>query len=178
MADRGWLSVSLPYVTSAASDAWQAEAAAGGGVGSQRLLEVAEVAAPAEVAAAFGVERGTVVVVRRRLMLLDDRPVELTDSYYPLAIARGTALATPQKIRGGAVTLLAELGYRPGRTVEDVYARAPTAEEREALALGGHRWVLGLTRLITTEDGTPVEVSVMIMVADGRRLRYETKIGD
>lgn len=173
MADRGWLSVSLPYVTSAASDAWQAEAAAGGGVGSQRLLDVAEVQAPAEVAAAFGAGPGAAVVVRRRLMLVDDRPVELTDSYYPLAIARGTALARPQKIRGGAVTLLTELGYRPGRTVEDVYAREPTDDERQALALDQHRWVLGLTRLIMTEDGTPVEVSVMTMVAEGRRLRYE-----
>ncbi|SCL38215.1 UTRA domain-containing protein [Micromonospora pallida] len=176
MADQGWLSVSMPYVTAGASDAWKAEAAAGGGVGSQRLLEVAEVVAPAEVAAALGVEPGGMVVMRRRLMLFDDRPVELADSYYPLAVARGTALAEPKKIRGGAVALLTELGYRPRHTAEDVYAREPTDEERKVLALGGHRWVLGLTRLLTAEDGMPVEVSIMTMVAEGRRLRYEMAI--
>ncbi|BCL15039.1 UTRA domain-containing protein [Micromonospora sagamiensis] len=176
MVDKGWLSVSVPYVTPGGSDSWKAEAATAGGVGSQRLVEVAEVVAPAEVAAALDIEPGGTVVVRRRLMLLDDRPVELTDSYYPLAIARGTALAEPRKIRGGAVTLLAELGYRPCHTVEDVYAREPTDAERKALALDGHRWVLGLTRLLTSGGGLPVELSVMTMVAEGRRLRYEMSI--
>ncbi|MFI6821267.1 UTRA domain-containing protein [Micromonospora sp. NPDC050187] len=73
----------MPYVTTGAAEAWKAEAAAGGGVGSQQLLGAAEVVAPAEVATALGVEPGAMVVVRRRLMLLDDRPVELTDSGRP-----------------------------------------------------------------------------------------------
>ena len=63
MSDRKWLSVSMPYVTPGTSDSWRAEAATAGGVGSQRLLEVAEVVAPAEVAVALGEEPGGVVVV-------------------------------------------------------------------------------------------------------------------
>ncbi|HWO68322.1 MAG TPA: UTRA domain-containing protein, partial [Umezawaea sp.] len=56
----------------------------------QRLREVAEVEPPREVAEALSVAEGELVVVRRRVMSLDGRPVELTDSYYPVAIARGT----------------------------------------------------------------------------------------
>jgi DNA-binding GntR family transcriptional regulator len=181
MSDRTWLSVSMPYVlpTSAGQDdVWAADAAQQGGVGTQRLLEVAEIVPAAEVAEALRVEPGTPVVARRRLMLLDDRPVELTDSYYPTSIARGTALAEPRKIRGGAVGLLAMLGYEPGLVREDVYTRMPDEAEQRVLDLSGQDWVLGLTRLLSTREGVPIEASVMTMVPHGRRLRYEMTIND
>ncbi len=175
----GWTSVSMPYVVPRVDDApepWATEAAAHGGVGTQRLLDVAEVDPPPEVAEAFQAVDGIQVLVRRRLMLFDERPVELTDSYYPLHLARGTALAEPRKIRGGAVSLLAELGHRPRMATEDVRARRPTATERALLDLASDEWVLSLTRLLTTDAGVPVEVSMMTMVAEGRRLRYQVAI--
>ncbi|MDG4794883.1 UTRA domain-containing protein [Micromonospora sp. WMMD1082] len=179
MSGTEWLSVSMPYVLprpERQADAWAEEAARQGGVGTQRLLNVGEVMPTGQVAEALGVEDGEPVVARQRLMLLDDRPVELTDSYYPVSIARNTALAEPRKIRGGAVSLLADLGYRPGRVREDVYTRQPDAVERRLLDLVDREWVLGLTRVSSTEQGRPVEVSVMTMVPWGRRLRYELSI--
>ncbi|MBO4204732.1 GntR family transcriptional regulator [Micromonospora echinofusca] len=179
MGHPGWVSVSMPYVAPRADgqpEPWGAEAARHGGVGTQRLLAVAEVVPPAEVAEALRVEDGATVVVRRRLMLLDDRPVELTDSYYPTTIARSTALAEHRKIRGGAVGLLTELGHRPRHACEDVCARRPTEEERAALALPAGDWVLTLTRLLSTASGQPIEVSMMTMLAEQRRLRYELMI--
>ncbi|MGN9774915.1 GntR family transcriptional regulator [Micromonospora sp. H33] len=181
MNGRPWLSVSMPYVhpqSPGQEDVWAADAAQQGGVGTQRLLEVTETMPTTEVAKALQLEAGTPVVVRRRLMLLDDRPVELTDSYYPLSIAQGTALAEPRKIRGGAVGLLAELGYAPGLVREDVYTRVPDEDERRVLGLSGREWVLGLTRLLSTRGGVPIEVSVMTMVPQGRRLRYEMSISE
>ncbi|SCE71137.1 UTRA domain-containing protein [Micromonospora purpureochromogenes] len=174
-----WLSVSMPYVVPRSpqdGDAWAEDATQQGGVGSQRLLEVAKVVPAVEVAEALQVQPGALVVVRRRLMLLNDQPVELTDSYYPASIASGTALAEPRKIRGGAIGLLAELGYRPGQVREDVYTREPDAAERRLLNLTGQDWVLGLTRLLSTRQGVPIEASVMTMVPQGRRLRYELTI--
>ncbi|MDG4790739.1 UTRA domain-containing protein [Micromonospora sp. WMMD1102] len=153
-----------------------AEAVAKGGVGSQRLLNVGEIVPEAEIAEALEIGVGSHAVVRRRLMLFDGRPVELTDSYYPLPIAQGTALAEPRKIKGGAITLLGELGHLPVQVREDVYARRPSETERETLGLSDHEWVLGLSRLSKTADGRPVEVSVMTMVPWGRRLRYELSI--
>ncbi|MFC8849286.1 MULTISPECIES: UTRA domain-containing protein [unclassified Micromonospora] len=78
--------------------------------------------------------------------------------------------------RGGAVSLLAELGHRPRRATEDVRARRPTATEGTLLDLTSGEWVLSLTRRLTTDAGVPVEVSMMAMVAEGRRLQYQVAI--
>jgi DNA-binding GntR family transcriptional regulator len=168
-----WTSVSMPYVSGHRGDAWGVEAAEHGGAGTQKLLSVDEVAASATVADMLGLDPGEPVVVRRRLMLFDDRPVELVDSYYPATIAQGTRLADPRKVPGGAVALLADLGHPPRRVREDVSARFATPKERTALQLDDPSCVLLLSRALITENDLPVEASVMTMVADGRRLRYE-----
>lgn len=170
----GWTSTSLPYVITrgdGSGDPWAEEAAQQGGTGTQRLVEVVEAPASPDVAALLGVTEGEPVVVRRRVMLLDGQPVELTDSCYPTAIARSTRLAEPRRIKGGAVTLLAELGHRIDQVREDVSARMPSAEEREQLVLGDGP-VLVLVRQ-SLSDGVPVEASVMRMAAAGRHLRYQ-----
>src|SRR5436305_1117472 len=115
-----WTSVSAPYVTPRASgDPWMQEAAQHGRTGTQRLREVLTIPPPPAVAEALDLQPGKPVVVRRRVMLLDNQPVELTDSYYPATIAGGTPLAEHRKIPGGAVTLLASLGYRTRPAQED-----------------------------------------------------------
>lgn len=172
-----WISVSTPYLTPRADgqpDAWTDETAQHGQSGSQQLLEVAEVSPPKHVAEALSVPDGEMVVLRRRLMLVDDQPVEITASYYPLWLAAGTALTERRKIRGGAVTLLAQLGHQPRHVQEEVAARPPTVEERELLALDGEPPVLVLRRIVKSDR--PVEVSVMTMIANGRRLRYELTV--
>lgn len=168
-----WTSVSMPYVSAQGGDVWGAEAAGHGGTGAQKLLGVEEVPASTMVADMLGVAPGEPVVVRRRLMLFDDHPVELVDSYYPAIIARGTRLGEARKIPGGAVAFLAGLGHLPRRVREDVSARLATPDERIALRLDDPSCVLLLARTLIAENELPVEASVMTMVADGRRLRYE-----
>ncbi|RSM87616.1 UTRA domain-containing protein [Kibdelosporangium aridum] len=168
-----WTSVSMPYVSGEHGDAWAAEAAQHGGRGTQQLLAVDELTASASVAGVLGIDPGQSVVVRRRLMLFNDQPVELIDSYYPATIARDTRLAETRKIPGGAVALLASLGYPPRRVREDVSARLATPEERTVLHLDDPSCVLVLSRALITDNDLPVEASVMTMVADRRRLRYE-----
>ncbi|KOV85066.1 GntR family transcriptional regulator [Nocardia sp. NRRL S-836] len=170
---RSWTSVSMPYVSGQRGDAWGAEAAAHGGVGTQRLLGVEEVPATETVAGMLGLQQGEPVVLRRRLMLFDGRPVELVESYYPAAIARDTRLAEPRKIPGGAVALLADLGHPPRWVREDVSARLATVDERSVLRIEAVSCVLLLARSLISDNDLPVEATVMTMVADGRRLRYE-----
>ncbi|MFD9223632.1 GntR family transcriptional regulator [Streptomyces sp. NPDC060064] len=175
-----WVSTSMPYLTprkEGQPDAWGAEAASRGHRGRQRIVHAGEVVAPPEVAELLGVAEGTDVVVRRRIMYLDDQPYELTDTYYPAPIARGTRLAGTAKIPGGAVTLLAELGHIGVRVREDVIARMPRAEEREALQTGPVEPVLQLTRTTLDGDDRPIQVDRMTMPADRQRLRYEIRIG-
>nr|WP_206325846.1 MULTISPECIES: UTRA domain-containing protein [unclassified Streptomyces] len=152
-------------------DAWTGEAARRGRRGGQRLLQAGEVTAPDAVRAALGLPAGAQVIVRRRLILLDDLPVELADSYYPLSVAAGTPLAEPRKVPGGAVTLLKELGYVGADVVEDVSAGLAAEEERVHLGLAEGSAVLRLLRLTRTADGAPVEASLMVMPA-GRHLTY------
>jgi DNA-binding GntR family transcriptional regulator len=170
----------LPYLTprlAGQGDAWAAEAAARGRRGAQRILHAGEVPAPAEVAELLGVPEGEPVVVRRRLILLDDRPSELTDTYYPAAIAAGTRLAGTVKIPGGALTLLAELGHVGALVREDVTAGMPDDEEREALGTAPGEPVLRLVRLTLDRDDRPIQADRMVMPALRQRLRYQIRIG-
>ncbi|MFG1824658.1 GntR family transcriptional regulator [Microbispora bryophytorum] len=179
MREQKWASVSTPYIQphrAGQADAWAKEAAQHGRKGTHRLGEVAEQPAPPDIAERLQLAPGDQMIVRRRIVLLDDQPVELADSYYPAAIARGTRLAEPRKVAGGAVTLLAELGYEPRHAEEDVHARPASADERQALGLDEHGWVLVLTRTLRAMNGRPVEVSVMKMNPQGRYLRYETTL--
>ncbi|GLY49254.1 hypothetical protein Lesp01_29100 [Lentzea sp. NBRC 102530] len=163
----------MPYVSGRHGDAWGAEASAHGGVGTQKLVSVDAIPAPASVARMLGLTPDEQVIVRRRVMLFDDHPVEITDSYYPATIARGTRLAEARKIPGGAVALLADLGYPPRHVREDVSARLADPHERAVLHLDARSCVLLLARTLFTEKDLPVEASTMTMTADGRRLRYE-----
>jgi len=99
-----WFSVSMPYVTPRARgelEHWAQEATQHGQAGTQRLHEVVVINPPDLVAGALRTPDGELVVVRRRVILLDGRPVELADSYYPVPIARGTDC--PRRARSPAV---------------------------------------------------------------------------
>lgn len=172
-----WTGSSTPYIESGQGDAWGKEAAQRGRSGTQRILSANEEPAPHAVADALDLKPGTPVMTRQRLILLDDQPIEVARSHWPTEVAKGTALAGTGKIQGGAVTLLAELGYRPGTVTEDVQTRPPTREEAEALQLADNsEWVLTLTRTITTPDGRPYEVSVMVSPGRIGRLHYAMEV--
>lgn len=176
MSDAQWTGASAPYISPNQGDAWGKEAAAQGRTGTQRILFAGEVKAPAEVADALGVQQEQAVIMRRRLILLDGTPVELADSFWPLAVAAGTALASPGKVQGGTPTLLANLGYEPASVTENVRTRPATPEELEALAMADpSEWVLTLRRTVTDGSNHPYEV--FVSVAPGRfgQLNYSMK---
>ena len=179
MSASKWVSTSMPYLTpreKGQGDAWSADAAAQGRRGTQRIVHAEEVPAPAEVAGQFRIAEGEPVVVRRRLILLDDEPNELTDTYYPADIARGTGLAGTAKIPGGAVTLLASLGHAGVLVREDVTAGMPDEDERHALRTAQGDPVLRLTRLTLDRDDRPIQLDRMVMPALRQRLRYGFRI--
>jgi DNA-binding GntR family transcriptional regulator len=175
-SDDAWIGDAQPYLTprrEGERDAWSSEAAARGHRGTQRLLAVEEVDPPSAVRDFFGMGPEEKAVVRRRLILLDGEPVELADSYYPTRIARGTQLAEAGKIRGGAVTLLATMGFTPEDSpLEDVAAEIASPSHCEALGLRPGSPVLILTRFTRSTTGEPMEVSVMTMT---RHLRYRQR---
>lgn len=130
-----------------------------------------------DVAALLGLSVGDAVVVRRRIIEFDGEPCELTDTYYPAHIARGTRLAERGKIPGGAVSYLAQRGHIGVRVREDVTARMPSPEEREMLRMDRDEPVLRLSRVTLDGEGRPIQADLMVMPAQRQRLRYEIRIG-
>lgn len=156
---------SEPYLAAGQGDTWAAEAAARGQVGTQRLLNASVVDATEEVRTALGLGAGEQVVVRRRLILADEQPVEIATSFYPASFAESTPLARPEKIKGGAVAVLAGLRRAPTDVVEAVTARWPTADEASTLQADDHEPLLVLSRTNLDQTGTPVEFAVNVSVA-------------
>lgn len=170
-----WTSSSTPYLRPqrvGQSDAWTQETA---GRGTQRLAEVGKVTPPADIRSALALEDGEAAIIRRRVILLDGAPVELADSYYPERVAAGTALAANAKIKGGAPTLLAGMGYSAVRVVEDVEARGATVEEAATLEIQPGEPVLTLLRASLDVSGNPFEAALMVMRGP-RRMRYEMRV--
>ncbi|MGK5641003.1 UTRA domain-containing protein [Streptomyces sp. URMC 126] len=180
MSAQRWESESARYLVPRGHgrpDAWAEEAAERKGRGGQRLLEAGVVTPSGDVARALELADGESAVLRRRLVLLDDAPVEIVTSHYPGRIAEGTPLAGPGKIPGGAVTFLAELGYLAKKVEEGVGCRMPTADERALLRLGEHEPVLVVSRLVLADGDVPTEVCEMVMNARNRTVRYRMRIG-
>ncbi|MEV7466420.1 GntR family transcriptional regulator [Streptomyces kronopolitis] len=152
---------------------WLTEAAKRGGHARSELLEVAEVTPPADAAEALGLPDGETALLRRQILLVDDEPVELVKSYYPLDIAHGTAMTERRRIKGGTPTLLAELGHPPRRSVDRVSARVPTQEQYEALRLPSSLPVLRTLRVVYTDGERPIEVTIMAKAGHLHELQYE-----
>lgn len=152
---------------------WLTEAAKRGGRAHSELLEVVEATPPSDAAEALGLPDGGTALLRRQILLVDDEPVELVKSYYPLDIARGTAMTERRRIKGGTPTLLAELGHPPRRSVDRVSARVPTQEQYEALRLPSSLPVLRTLRVVYTDDERPIEVTIMVKAGHLHELQYE-----
>lgn len=165
MADPRPTSTSNPYVTPQQGNAWANEAAARRRRGTQQLLHVGSVDVEPNVIQALDLADGERAVVRRRLLLEDDQPVELADSYYPERIAGGTALAEHRKIKGGAVRVLGELGHAPAEVTDHLNARWPDSFEQFTLRIGEKEPLLVLTRISRDASGRPVEYAIMRAVA-------------
>jgi GntR family transcriptional regulator len=142
---------------------------------SYKILNVSEVEAPANIAAALGEDRA---IRRERLMLRDEAPVELSRSYYPLSLAAGTPLAGRGRIRGGAPAVLAELGHPEREWTDRVSTRPPTTEEAELLDIPEGVPVFRQFRTVFSDDGRPVEVSVLIKPGHLYELMYRQPVAD
>lgn len=165
------------YLVPGSGDTWAQAVAAAGGRGTQRLRSAGRVNPPDWVAESLDTPPAKSVIARRRTMYLNDRPVELTDSYYPLAVAADTALERPGRIPGGAITLLAELGYTAHHADEavDLDAR-PTADEATLLNIARDAHVVRIRRVVRTAAGAPFEAMEIVMIPAGRVLHHRALV--
>jgi GntR family transcriptional regulator len=142
-----------------------------------KIVEVGEAVPPEDIADALGLEVDESAVMRRRVMLLNGvEAVELTDSWYPLGLARGSALASERPLRGGSPAELSRMGYESDHCTEEVTARMPTSEEVRTLSLGAGVPVLRILRTVFTGDDQRIEVMSMVMAGDRYKLFYELPV--
>ncbi len=176
---RPWRVVSSRYLSVPSEgepDRWTTEGAADGRRADQRITFVGEVDPPDDVADSLRLPEAAKAVVRKRVMLFDDEPVELADSYYPAELVRGTRIMDRRKVPRGVRAVLADLGVTPLHVLEVVYTRMPTPEESRALHLSMGVPVFHVVRTVLSEDDRPIEVDVMILGGDRNRLEYELPV--
>jgi GntR family transcriptional regulator len=87
-------------------------------------VEVGSAQAADHVRAFLALDDSAEVVRRSRRFVLDGKPVLVSVSWLPAAIAGGTAIEQPDTGPGGTYARLAETGHAPDRFREDFCAPA------------------------------------------------------
>ncbi|WP_031226141.1 GntR family transcriptional regulator [Streptomyces roseochromogenus] len=153
-----------------------AEAAAQGLRAEQRILSVERVPAPAEIAERLGTPASTPVIVRRRVFLIDDEPMQLADGYYPAELFAGSPVEEPRRIAGGVSALIEDragpVKQRIMRFVEDLDIRMPTPSEVDTLHIPPGVPLARVLRSTWVQDGRVVEVLDSRVPCDRHRFQY------
>ena len=140
---------------------------------SRQMLFVGRVPMSPPAARWLHASPGDDVAVRRRVQLLDGKPVILSTSYYPLWIAAGTRLESPEALPEGPDELIESLGYRFARGVEVFSAHMPTPEEIELLELHAGVPVVHLWDVDYDPDGKPLQAAHDVYAGDKHEFAYE-----
>lgn len=158
-----------------AVDAWCAEVASQGRRAAE-TVEVSIVVPPEHVADRLQLARSeNLVVVRKRVRYVDNKPYQLADSYFPEELVRGTPLMEPRSVSapGG---LLAAIGHPQARCVDEIKVRMPTIVETERLRLTSGTAVAEITRTGYSGDGKPLRVMITVAPGDRQLFIYEINV--
>jgi GntR family transcriptional regulator len=140
---------------------------------ARQVSTVDELPADGEVAAHLGIQAGTPVVVRRRIMYADDEPLQFGDSYYPVDIVRDSKIMNPADIAEGTDQVLEDLGHVPTRYEDEITWRMPAPDETDKLAIAAGTPVGRLLRTTFDQNERPIEVYIVILPADRHVLLYD-----
>jgi GntR family transcriptional regulator len=142
------------------------------------LVQAEAIKPPAVIARRLDIGNNEEVLIRKRHMFADERPVQLAASYIPLPIAGSVQLAFPDTGPTGIYERLAERGYHVARFAEEIESRRPSEEEADFLRIGATQHVLEVTRLTYDRVGRALEVTVNVFPSQLWRLSYEWSADD
>src|SRR5260370_3939022 len=111
------------------------EAIAQGQEPSRRMLEIGRGRVPADIADWLQCPPGEEAVIRSRLQLLDNVPAVVSMSYYPLWLAAGTRLESPEALPEGPDNLIADLAHAFARGEQRPTPRMPSPQDAPLLCL-------------------------------------------
>jgi GntR family transcriptional regulator len=121
------------------------------------VAEITE--APDHVAFGLGIEPGAQVVRRQRLTYRDNRAVELSTSWYPVALLdKAPRLVDHDRIHEGTIAYIEAVTGRRGRLARDrMLARLAYDEECVVLSLPNPSAVLVIYHLVYDMEDRPLE---------------------
>jgi Transcriptional regulators len=140
------------------------------------------------IAARLAIKPGDDVMHTRYRFLADEFPIQVSESWEPLAITGGTAIEWPEygesgtgptrdDVPLGVVARMDSIGVRISHVVEEVEDRAATPEEIEQLRLPPTRTgVLHIQRTYYTADDRAVETADIVLPGRRYRLHYRIPI--
>lgn len=156
------------------ADAWNHGILEQGKRARQDVTVMREVAT-GEVAQWLNLPESAPITVRRRVRYADGSAYQISTSYFPDEIARGTVLETPgdQSAPGG---LLESIGH-PQHFVQDrIRGRLSSYTEQETLDLVPGTPVLEHVRVGYGADHHPIRVMVTIAPCDRWQLQYDISL--
>jgi GntR family transcriptional regulator len=133
-----------------------------------RLLAAGTVPAPPRAAVALGLEPGTPVVARRRLITVDEvGPVELGTAFLTVELAEGTGVGTEDAMPEGLLRhVAARKRLKFDHVTERISARLPSKEEAELLQVRESDSVLTVLLVVCDRSATPLlAVDVLLPAA-------------
>ena len=112
-------------------------------------------------------------MIRKRLQLLDEVPAVISTSYYPLWVADGTRLESPEALAEGPDNLIERLGHKFARGVELLRSRMPTPDEARLLELDPGVPVVRMLHIDYDPDGRTLQVADDLYAGDRHEFAFE-----
>ncbi|MGY1500789.1 GntR family transcriptional regulator [Streptomyces sp. QTS52] len=144
-------------------------AAKQGAVGTWRHESTTEHASE-QVAGRLGIEAGTPVMHTSYVYLADEQPVQLAESWEPLALTGQSLIALPEVGPYAGVGVAARMrviSIEVGDPVERVRARQATRQEAQVLGMTPPGPILAIERTYYDQaSGRPVETADIVMRGD------------
>jgi len=152
---------------------FETEAIAQGQVPSRRLLTVGRGPAPRDIANWLGVGAGELVMIRKRLQFLNGAPAVISTSYFPLWVASGTRLESPEALPEGPANLIERMGHEFASGVELIRARMPTPEEARLLEVGPGIPVVRLLHIDYDPQDRTLQIADDLYASDRHEFTFE-----
>ena len=152
---------------------FETEAIAQGQVPSRRLLRVGRGPAPRDIAGWLGVGAGELVMIRKRLQFLNGAPAVISTSYFPLWVASGTRLESPEALPEGPANLIERMGHEFASGIELIRARMPGPDEVRLLELRPGVPLVRLLHIDYDPQDRPLHVADDLYSADRHEFAFE-----
>ncbi len=135
---------------------------------SGELVQAGVKLAPPHVITLLRLKPGAKAFLRQRLLSQDGEPVELASAWFPLELASGTDLASPELLSESIRQhLRARKKVRFDHATERITARRPAGEEAALLQVAPDAPVLSV--IVTAYDATGAPLHVADLVLPGER---------